>query len=305
MELAANGSLEKILRNKITYPSINWNRRLHLLLGIAKGILRLHERGILHRDLKSLNVLIRADWSPCLTDFGESKSNVAVSARTHTPGVGTILWRAPEVRKGKYARPADIYSYGMIMYEIATRELPYHELSDRMLSQALAESNTPLIPEAKNCPSIAGCPPGYVGLMEECWRKAELRPTIIHIINRVKELFAHCPPSKDEPLESTSITPTSRSSITPPFSVTPTSPVTPISPSVTPPEAKKVLEWNTDEVAQWLQSRKLDELVDIFRSNYITGDTLLVLDEPTLVEFGVTRALDRKKIIGGIQALKG
>jgi len=88
-----------------------------------------HMKGILHRDLKSSNVLIGDDWNVVkLCDFG-----LAGQKKKHRKHkrVGTYQWMAPEVIRGedKIDEKADVYSFGVIVWEVLTEKIPYEGLS--------------------------------------------------------------------------------------------------------------------------------------------------------------------------------
>ncbi len=92
---------------------------------IAVGLSILHVHELLHRDLKSLNILLDVNGRAKLCDFGLSTLK---SQAKDTSEVGTLLWNAPEVLQGKAATAAsDIYSFAMICWEVVTRRLPYSD----------------------------------------------------------------------------------------------------------------------------------------------------------------------------------
>ncbi|OQR99568.1 protein kinase [Achlya hypogyna] len=105
----------------------DWNTKLQCMVSITKGLTYLHtcDVPIVHRDLKSRNVLLDSVKGTKLTDFGVSR---AVSD-TLTNGIGTFQWMAPEVIVGTaYSVAADIYSFGIVLSEFSTHRLPYADL---------------------------------------------------------------------------------------------------------------------------------------------------------------------------------
>ena len=106
-----------------------WQKRLSIAHDMAKGLAYLHNRGILHRDLKSLNILLDAEEQAKIADFGLAKVKLEVgstSTKSHKT-VGSIRWRAPELfdfPPPEANTASDIYSLGMLLWELASRQLP-------------------------------------------------------------------------------------------------------------------------------------------------------------------------------------
>ena len=101
-------------------------RRAMCVFGVAAGLCFLHEdpKGpVVHRDLKPGNILIDEDMLPHISDFGLAR---ILSVGDMTVGVGTPLYRAPEVcETGNYSTKCDVYSFGLIVYEMATTAAPF------------------------------------------------------------------------------------------------------------------------------------------------------------------------------------
>ena len=161
---------------------------MHIIVCLALGLKALHEHGVVHRDLKTSNILVGFDGSVetvaelVLTDF-EDSSNV----------VGTGFWRAPEVlqtlkdwRSGassvvNYTPKCDVYSFGMTCYEILTGQTPFsgHPISDYDL--ILVDKKRPALPPDVN--------PKLAELVMRCWHHdPERRPTSSEIVVELKQL---------------------------------------------------------------------------------------------------------------------
>ena len=95
--------------------------------GIAHGMRYLHSCNIVHRDLKSPNILLDNRGLPKIADFGLSRFTSVDGASLMTQCIGTAQWMAPEQIGGEYGPPVDVFAYGMILYEMLTGEVPYDE----------------------------------------------------------------------------------------------------------------------------------------------------------------------------------
>ncbi|OQR83357.1 protein kinase, partial [Achlya hypogyna] len=111
-------------------PSVfTWDQKYNCIVSIVRGLVYLHtyKPPIIHRDLKSRNVLLDSVKGTKLTDFGASR--VAEEDDLMTNGIGTYQWMAPEVIAGtSYGAAADIYSFGIILSEFCTHQVPYADL---------------------------------------------------------------------------------------------------------------------------------------------------------------------------------
>lgn len=139
-------------------------------LGVACGMQYIHEKNMLHRDLKSLNVLLDADDYPKICDFGISRT-MPDDPKLLTGGAGTSQWMAPEVIASKpYSQKADVYSYGILLWELLTKDVPFHGLKEVQVAMAvLNQDRRPLIPQS--------CPPALGQLIRVCWdRDPNKRP---------------------------------------------------------------------------------------------------------------------------------
>jgi serine/threonine protein kinase len=103
---------------------LDWNLRLKIALGAAQGLAYLHHDcspRIIHRDVKSSNILLDADFEPHLTDFGIAKSLCPTKTHTSTYIMGTIGYIDPEyARTSRLTEKSDVYSYGIVLLELLT-----------------------------------------------------------------------------------------------------------------------------------------------------------------------------------------
>jgi len=123
MELMENGSLYDLIH--IKHYKLSLLQRMRMARHCALGILILHSNNVIHRDVKSMNILVTEDFSCKITDFGCAKLISSNQQFMHmTLNSGTPLWMAPEVKLGMYSYSADIYSLGLVLYEIFELRLP-------------------------------------------------------------------------------------------------------------------------------------------------------------------------------------
>jgi mitogen-activated protein kinase kinase kinase 7 len=124
LEYLPMGSLQMCLDKNAA--SLSWARdKIYMAIGVAQALAYLHDRcpPLIHRDLKSSNILLTDKLEPKLIDFGISRDLVDL---TMTGGVGTPYWTAPEVLEGKhYTEQADMYSLGVVLSELDTGKVPY------------------------------------------------------------------------------------------------------------------------------------------------------------------------------------
>jgi len=132
----SHGTLHSFLENKM--PVLTMVERLQLVYGIGSGLEYLHSNGVFHGDLHSGNVLIDEDQIPRISDLG-----LACTIEKIQPGLtylqrlsnsnkpGAVKWAAPERLKGSKPHPSgDIYSFGCIIFEVLSGEVPWKEKTD-------------------------------------------------------------------------------------------------------------------------------------------------------------------------------
>lgn len=125
MEYMKKGSLYDMLHTK--KEKLSLLQRMRMARHCALGLQFLHSLGIIHRDIKSMNILVGDDLSCKLTDFGTAKSINHNYYQMNTANSGTPLWMAPEVKLGMaYDYSADIYSLGLVLFELFELKLPHY-----------------------------------------------------------------------------------------------------------------------------------------------------------------------------------
>lgn len=131
---------------------LNWREALHFSTQILQGLKHAHSRGIIHRDIKPQNVMVLRDGSVKVTDFGIARSTTSQATMTQE-AIGSVHYISPEQARGSHidAR-SDIYSAGVVLYEMLTGRLPYE--GDNPVSVAIQHINSiPIAPRELN-PSV-------------------------------------------------------------------------------------------------------------------------------------------------------
>ncbi|KAI5582842.1 hypothetical protein BDE02_07G112900 [Populus trichocarpa] len=124
-EYLPNGSLDKVLFDQNKRCSLEWERRHEIIIGIARGLLYLHEDSqlrIIHRDLKASNILLDESMQPKISDFGLARLFSGSQTQGNTNRIaGTYGYMAPEyAKKGHFSTKSDVYSFGILVLEIVT-----------------------------------------------------------------------------------------------------------------------------------------------------------------------------------------
>ena len=174
-----NGDLKEIVKKYINRKSFSGTHLSTIALGIAHAIDCLHEKGFLHRDLKSKNVLMDEKQMPRLGDFGITRL-IPSDEEKITRKIGTPAYMAPEVFLGsKYSTPADIYSFGLILFEMSECHVPLEHYSREELF-SFFKSDELTLPFTKITPKP------LKDLILKCINKnPEQRPTANEIFNQI------------------------------------------------------------------------------------------------------------------------
>ncbi|KAL2922291.1 Pto-interacting protein 1 [Bienertia sinuspersici] len=158
-EYAPNGSLHDILHGRKGVkgaqpgPVLTWAQRVKIAVGAAKGLEYLHEKAqphIIHRDIKSSNVLLFDDDLAKIADFDLSNQAPDMAARLHSTRVlGTFGYHAPEyAMTGQLSSKSDVYSFGVVLLELLTGRKPVDHTLPRG-QQSLVTWATPKLSEDK------------------------------------------------------------------------------------------------------------------------------------------------------------
>lgn len=145
---------------------------LPIALDIANGMAYLHSRNVIHRDLKPSNILLTRDRRAKIADFGMSCANAGQELTAET---GTYRYMAPEViRHESYSSNADVYSFGICLWQLITREIPFATMTPIQAAYAVAEGRRPTIP-----PST---PRRLQEIVLACWdQDSHKRPSFTYI----------------------------------------------------------------------------------------------------------------------------
>ncbi|GKC53340.1 kinase-like domain, phloem protein 2-like protein [Tanacetum coccineum] len=147
-EHASKGSLENYLGNSDKMATLTWVQRLNICLDIAHGLNYIHnntdhgKQKMIHRDIKSDNILLGDNWKAKIADFGLSKfrpANQSASTFYTSMIAGTYVYMDPEYQKdGKLSTKSDIYSFGVVLLEILTGRLAYDSVYTKVNEKGLA-----------------------------------------------------------------------------------------------------------------------------------------------------------------------
>jgi len=145
---------------------------LPIALDVANGMAYLHSRDIIHRDLKPSNVLLTRDHRAKIADFGMSVANTGQELTAET---GTYRFMAPEViRHESYSSNADVYSFGVFLWQLITRQVPFGSMTPVQAAYAVAEGRRPEIP--------LSTPRRLREIIEACWdQDSHKRPSFTYI----------------------------------------------------------------------------------------------------------------------------
>ena len=146
MELIDGITLKQYMQKR---GQLNWRESLHFIIQIMKALGHAHSRGIIHRDIKPHNIMILRDGSVKVADFGIARLTSSQNTLTQE-ALGSVHYISPEQAKGSHVDArSDIYSAGVVLYEMITNRLPFE--GDSPVSVAIQHINSvPLSPRDLN-----------------------------------------------------------------------------------------------------------------------------------------------------------
>ena len=167
-----NGSLAQFVKS----TSLNLTQKILVIFGVCHAMKTLHENGIVHRDLKPGNVLLNDDMYPVVTDFGVSRS--FTDEELLTTFAGTVFYMAPEILQHlDYNTSVDVYSFGLLIYEIVTEKIPYGNMSLNEAIRAKCAYRELDIPKT--------VPRFLADLIRQCNKRPEERPSFDDLCTRI------------------------------------------------------------------------------------------------------------------------
>ncbi|XP_076959478.1 uncharacterized protein LOC143635556 [Bidens hawaiensis] len=178
-EFLPRGSLFKLLQRKTT--KLDWRRRVLMAMDIARGMNYVHncQPPIVHRNLKSSNLLADKNWA---LKVGLSWIKHETYLATNT-GTGTPHWMAPEILRDEHVdEKSDVYSYGVVLWEIATEKIPWENLNMMQVVRAVGFENERL-------EISSDVDPQWASLIQSCWSsEPRSRPTFQEILVKLNDL---------------------------------------------------------------------------------------------------------------------
>jgi len=194
MEYMPDGSMYGLLHSD---QPLTWDARTQMGIDVGAGLEYLHQQDILHRDLKSMNVLLyqQAGAYRCkLTDFGLSKVKTETKLTTTVGGKGTLAWMAPELfeRRAIYSPASDVYSYAIVLWELASRAIPFADAHNpALISTWVAKGDREDIP--------SDTPAAMIDAISQGWAQdAASRLTAIQIVDLLRASQTHAEPTQQQ-----------------------------------------------------------------------------------------------------------
>jgi len=179
-ELCAGGSLFKLIYSS---SPIEPNQTIRFIKGIASGLHHLHQEGIIHRDLAARNILLTRGMDIKISDFGLSRfvQSDHVEGMKTVADIGPVRWMSPELLSDRlYSFKSDVWSFGVVIYEVVERKLPYENLSLEQVASKVSTNSVSLTLSTKKFPKLEN-------LMKLCLNpNSKQRPELSQICEMLK-----------------------------------------------------------------------------------------------------------------------
>ncbi|XP_013398993.1 mitogen-activated protein kinase kinase kinase 20 [Lingula anatina] len=324
-EYAPLGSLYAFLQQPENV--LDFTQILEWANDVALGMNYLHTEApvrVIHRDLKSKNVVISADWVCKICDFGASR---IMGSTTKMSLAGTFPWMAPEVIQSlPVSETCDTWSYGVVLWELLTHEVPFKGIEGFQVAWLVVERG-----ERLTIPST--CPPCFAQLMQQCWLEAPKdRPsfrqilttldTIVHdesVSDMTNSFLEHKQDWRNE-IEATldrlkraerELSAKERELAARETKLKEREKNLESQFKVVQLDAYDVSNWREVDVQQWLmqisnesQGGDLAQYAEIFRDNNINGKRLLLLTQDDLLALGMSSYGHRIELLTEVQLLQ-
>ncbi|KAJ0236924.1 hypothetical protein HA466_0253210 [Hirschfeldia incana] len=181
VEYLQGGALKSYLiknrRRKLAFKVV-----VQIALDLARGLSYLHSQKIVHRDVKTENMLLDKTRTIKIADFGVARVE-ASNPNDMTGETGTLGYMAPEVLNGNaYNRKCDVYSFGICLWEIYCCDMPYADLTFSEVTSAVVRQN--LRPDIPRC-----CPSALAAVMKRCWdANPDKRPEMDEVVPMLESI---------------------------------------------------------------------------------------------------------------------
>ncbi|KAJ4830797.1 hypothetical protein Tsubulata_016933 [Turnera subulata] len=179
-EYAKGGSVREFLSKRLHTDIAPLKLAVNQALDVANGMAYIHSCNLIHRDLKSQNLLIFGDKTIKIADFGVAR--IEVHPEGMTPETGTYRWMAPEmIQHRPYTQKVDVYSFGIVLWELVTGNIPFDGISSMQAAcEVISQGLRPTIP--------SDCLPALSKIMTRCWdENPDVRPTFAEVVKMLED----------------------------------------------------------------------------------------------------------------------
>eukprot|EP00741_Cyanophora_paradoxa_P008505 tig00001336_g8230.t1 len=185
-EYMPRGNVWELLRRRsrpLSLPEL-----AKIALHVARAMAYLHSRDIIHRDLKSANILLDGELNAKICDFGLSR--VKAEGQKMTRGVGSVCWSAPEMFGNKrYGLKIDVFAFGIVLWELITGSIPYLGMASATIMAHVLAGKRPQMQPATRAHPLAQ-------LMAKCWaQEPGNRPDFTEVVSTIEGVAASAQPA--------------------------------------------------------------------------------------------------------------